>query len=673
MLANRISFTMDLQGPSFLTDTACSSSMYALDCAFSALMSGECDAALVGGANLLLHPYVTLQFARLGVLAPDGYCRAFDADASGYTRSEAIGVIFLQKAKDAKRCYGSLLYSKANNDGYKEEGITYPSGKMQQKLLNEFYDELGMDPSTIDYVEAHCTGTKAGDPEECDALDKVFCKGRKEPLLVGSVKSNMGHSESTSGVCSIAKCILAMENELIPPNIHFKRLRPGIVALEEGRLKVVDEVTKLPGDLIAVNSFGFGGGNAHALLRANPKRKINHGSPLDNLPRLIVWSGRTEDGVNTILDDFESRPLDAEYSALLHSTQSSSVPALVWKGYGLYSHKEGENAHCLSREVQYYSGLKRPIVLIFSGMGSQWIGMGTDLMQIPIFRNAIEVCQKALFSKGVDVIKIITSTDPNTFDNILNSFVGIAAIQIGLVDILKTLNIVPDYIIGHSVGELGCGYADGCFTAEQMILSAYSRGMASNESNIIHGSMAAVGLGYKKMKQMVPQGIEIACHNSATSCTLSGPTELIESYVKQLQEQKIFARTVPTSNIPYHSSYIAEMGPRLLSRLNQIIPNPKKRSGKWLSSSVPKSRWDSPESQYCSALYHTNNLLSQVLFEETFALLPSNSLTIEIAPHGLLQAILKRSMPNGVHVGLTQRNSQENVKHFINALGRYFL
>ncbi|XP_063702664.1 fatty acid synthase-like [Culicoides brevitarsis] len=673
MLANRISFTMDLEGPSFLTDTACSSSMYALDCAFSALMSGECDAALVGGANLLLHPYVTLQFARLGVLAPDGYCRAFDADASGYTRSEAISVIFLQKAKDAKRVYGSLLYSKANNDGYKEEGITYPAGKMQQKLLNEFYDDLGVDPSTVDYVEAHCTGTKAGDPEECDALDKVFCVGRKEPLLVGSVKSNMGHSESTSGVCSITKCILAMETELIPPNIHFKRIRPGITALEEGRLKVVDEVTPLPGDLIAVNSFGFGGGNAHALLRANPKRKINHGAPLDDLPRLIVWSGRTEDAVNTVLDDFETRPLDAEYCALIHSTQSSSVPALVWKGYGLYSHKEGENALRLSREVQYHSGLKRPIVFIFSGMGSQWIGMGTDLMRIPIFRKAIDLCQKVLEPKGLDVIKIITSTDPSTFDNILHSFVGIAAIQIGLVDILNALNIVPDYIIGHSVGELGCGYADGCFTAEQMILSAYSRGMASIESNVIHGTMAAVALGYKKIVKMLPPGIEVACHNSSTSCTLSGPTDLIVNYVKQLTDQKIFARTVQTSNIPYHSSYIKEMGPKLLARLNEVIPNPKKRSAKWLSSSVPKSQWDKVESQYCSAEYHTNNLLSHVLFEETSALLPSNALTIEIAPHGLMQAILKRSMPTGVHVGLTQRGSEENTKYFINALGKLFI
>jgi fatty acid synthase len=149
MLANRVSYTLGLTGPSFLTDTACSSSMYALDCAFSAIRNGECDAAIVGGANLLLHPYTTLQFARLGVLSSDGYCRPFDHEGTGYTRSEAICVLYLQKAQDAKRVYANLLYSKTNCDGYKEEGITFPSRKMQTELLTEFYKEINIDPSTI--------------------------------------------------------------------------------------------------------------------------------------------------------------------------------------------------------------------------------------------------------------------------------------------------------------------------------------------------------------------------------------------------------------------------------------------------------------------------------------------------------------------------------------------
>lgn len=169
--------------------------------------------------------------------------------------------MYLQRAKDAKRIYANVVYSKANCDGYKIEGITYPSGDMQQALLTEFYDDLKIDPTTISYVEAHSTGTFVGDPEECRALDNIFCKNRSEPLLVGSVKSNIGHTESTSGVCSIAKAILTFENGRIPPNINFEKFRPTIPALAEKRMIVCNETMPFNGDRIAINSFGFGGAN----------------------------------------------------------------------------------------------------------------------------------------------------------------------------------------------------------------------------------------------------------------------------------------------------------------------------------------------------------------------------------------------------------------------------
>lgn len=201
------------------------------------------------------------QTCRLGVIAKDGFCRPFDNKASGYTRSEAICVMYLQRKRDAKRIYANLVYSKVNCDGFKPEGITYPSREMQQTLLTEFYDDLQLDPKTIPYVEAHATGTVVGDPEECKALDNVFCKNRRDPLLVGSVKSNIGHSESASGACSITKVILTFENGLIPPNIHFEEIRPTIPALVEKRMIVCSETTPFKGDKIAINSFGFGGAN----------------------------------------------------------------------------------------------------------------------------------------------------------------------------------------------------------------------------------------------------------------------------------------------------------------------------------------------------------------------------------------------------------------------------
>ncbi|TMW48491.1 hypothetical protein DOY81_006418, partial [Sarcophaga bullata] len=286
MMANRISYALGLQGPSFLVDTACSSSMYALDNAFTALRNGEIDAAIIGGSNLLLHPFVTLQFARLGVLASDGYCRPFDKNASGYTRSEAVNCLFLQRKRDAKRVYASVVYSKTNCDGFKPEGITYPSGKLQEKLLREFYEEVNVTPDDLGYLEAHSTGTIVGDPEECRAIDNVLCSQRTSPLLVGSVKSNVGHSESASGINSLIKACFAFENNEIPPNINFEEVKPEIPSLAEGRLVVVNNVTRLDKPYIGVNSFGFGGANAHALLKAFEKPKINGGVPEDNIPRL---------------------------------------------------------------------------------------------------------------------------------------------------------------------------------------------------------------------------------------------------------------------------------------------------------------------------------------------------------------------------------------------------
>lgn len=605
------------------------------------------------------------------MLASDGVCRPFDEKASGYSRAEAVSVLFLQRRRDAKRIYSHAVYSKTNCDGFKNEGLHYPSGHVQKKLLHEFYEDINIAPSSVAYVEAHSTGTIAGDPEECIAIDEVFSKGRKGPLLIGSVKSNMGHSEATSGICSIVKTIIALETQKIPPNINFTQPREAIPSLIEGRLKVVSEATDLPGDLISVNSFGFGGANAHALFKANPKVKINKGIPSDDIPRLVVWSGRSVEAVNSILDSVTKQPLDAEYVALLQHSQLDSVPANLYRGYGVYTQSGNvNNATVAMRDVQHFNGVKRPVVWMYSGMGSQWAGMGRDLMKIPIFNAAVEKCHQTLVVHGLNLKEIITSPDATMFDNILHSFVGIAAVQIGLTDVLTALKLKPDHIIGHSVGELGCAYADGCMTAEEMILSAYSRGMASLESKVVQGSMAAVGLGFNELSIILPEGVEIACHNSAESCTISGPAGNIAKFVEDLKKQGFFAKEVACSNIPYHSSFIAQMGPVLLKKLKNVIKSNKKRSPKWISSSFPESRWNEEKSKVSSPEYHTNNLLSPVLFEEASALLPKDAMIIEIAPHGLLQAIVKRAFPDAVNIPLTQRSHRNNDQFMFGAIGK---
>lgn len=203
-----------------------------------------------------------------------------------------------------------------------------------------------------------------------------------------------------------------------------------------------------------------------------------------------------------------------------------------------------------------------------------------------------------------------------------------------------------------------------------MILAAYYRGKVSVETEKIFGSMAAVGLGYKKIRNLLPADIEVACRNSSISSTISGPAKSVEAFVADLKSQGTFAKEVACSNIAYHSRYIADMGPKLLDLLSDMIKHPKKRSEKWLSTSIPQSKWDLEESQYSSAQYHTNNLLNPVLFEDTFAMIPNHALTIEIAPHGLLQAIIKKSKSKAIHIPLTQRGNPDNTQFLLTALGK---
>lgn len=410
------------------------------------------------------------------------------------------------------------------------------------------------------------------------------------------------------------------------------------------------------------------------LLARFEKEKINSGLPNDSIPRLVLWAGRTQAAVEKVFDTLETKPIDAEFIGLLHNIQKYDQTGLLYRGFSILE-KDDENnnstAKCRNRMIEHFDADKpKPLIWVFTGMGSQWTGMATSLMQIDMFRETIQKCHKILKPSGLDLLSIVTSTDPTTFDNIILSFVGIAAIQIAIVDILRVLGVPFDYCIGHSVGELGCSYADNTITAEQMLWAAYERGVVSVETKVTYGSMAAVGLSYEEVKGMLPDTIEVACHNSLNSSTISGPKDDVTKFVNELTKKNVFAKEVACSNIPYHSKYIAELGPKLLKKLRKIIPDPKRRSEKWISTSVPKEDWDKEGSQLSSAEYHTNNMLCPVLFEEAARNLPEDAITIEIAPHGLLQAIVKKCLPNAVHIPLTQRGNKENNLFFLSSLGK---
>ncbi|XP_063530101.1 fatty acid synthase-like [Cydia strobilella] len=688
MISNRVSYAFDLKGPSISMDTACSSAMNAMALAVNDIRSGRCDSAIVAGTNLCLDPASSLNYHRLTMLSPDGRCAAFDHTGRGYVRSEAVVAVLLQRRRDARRVYCTVRGVGINNDGYKEQGITYPRGAMQRRLAQETFEEARLQPQDVVYVEAHGTGTKvkgrfclrvifvfcdsllindvlqAGDPEEVNAIAELFCKDRRTPLLLGSVKSNMGHAEPASGLCSIAKLVVAMERGVIPGNLHFNTPNKNIPAFRDGRIQVVDKNTEWQGGLVAINSFGFGGSNAHIILEGGSgARPPPAAYPA---PRLLLASGHTGEAVERMLRLAAAHPCDAELHALMDAVHARAIPGHLLRGYAVLSPTS------LQLEVLESEAEPRPIWFMFSGMGSQWAGMARTLLRVPVFAASIARLAAALEPHGVNLLHLITDAPGAAFDDVINSVVSIVAVQVALVDVLRELGVRPDGIIGHSVGEVGCAYADECLSAEQAVLCALWRGRSIVDAKLPPGAMAAVGLSWKDARRRCPADVEPACDNSADSVTVSGPPASIEKFVAELTAEGIFARRVNSSGVAFHSSYVAGAAPQSLDLLTQLIPAPKTRSARWHSSSVPQEQWESNLARMCDAAYFVNNLVSPVRFASVLALVPARALMLEVAPHALLQAIVRRALPDALHVPLVRRDVPDALVHFLAAVGKTY-
>uniref|UniRef100_A0A3Q4I571 Fatty acid synthase n=1 Tax=Neolamprologus brichardi TaxID=32507 RepID=A0A3Q4I571_NEOBR len=562
MLANRLSYFFDFSGPSTAIDTACSSSLLALENAFHAIRQGHCDAALVGGVNLLLKPNTSVQFMKLGMLSPEGTCKSFDASGNGYCRSEAAVAVLLTKRPAARRVYATVINAGNNTDGYKEQGVTFPSGEMQQRLVRSLYQEAGVSPEQVEYIEAHGTGTKVGDPQEVNGIVSVFCESKREPLLIGSTKSNMGHPEPASGLAALAKVLLSLERGVWAPNLHFLHPNPDIPALADGRVRVVDRPVPVRGGVVGINSFGFGGSNVHVILR--PAEKSAASASPGKLPRTLQACGRTETAVSSVLQKGKEHAADDAFLSLLNDVSGAPAASMPYRGFALI----GSQSDVV--EVQQVPGAARPLWYVCSGMGTQWAGMGRSLMQLPDFRDSILRSDAALKETGLVVSRLLMEAQEDTFEDTVHAFVGLAAVQIAQIDLLTELGLQPDGIVGHSVGELACGYADRSLSHSEALLAAYWRGRCIKEARLPPGGMAAVGLTWEECIAQCPEGVVPACHNAEDTVTISGPQEAVSAFVSELKQQGVFAKEVRSAGVAFHSYYMASIAPALLAALKKV-------------------------------------------------------------------------------------------------------
>ncbi|PYI20858.1 putative polyketide synthase [Aspergillus violaceofuscus CBS 115571] len=604
IMSNRISHVFNLHGPSFTLDTACSSSVYALHQALTAMKIGDCDSCIVASANLIMSPELHIGAAKGGVLSPTGTCHTFDASADGYGRAEGVNAIYIKRLSAALRDGNpvrAVIRGSAINANGKTPGISLPSRELQETVMRKAYQNAGLDFASTDYVECHGTGTPVGDPIEVDAVGRCFSPRPEVQLLIGSVKTNVGHSEAASGLTSVLKVAMAFENAKIPPSRGVVKLNPKLI-LEERNLKIATKVEEWPRALrrASVNSFGYGGANAHVILESiqsylgdNYREQIRSisGPSVSETPQLLVLPvsassiSSLEARMKGVARAVAQNP-GQEALANLAYTLTKGRDHLQYRSFHIASADGklnlGEDAATPGRSDKGY-----PFAFVFTGQGAQYAGMAKELLlQSEHFRATIHGLDRVLqrlpvpYAPNWTIEQTLLNDDPKTSDinKVTHSQPICTAIQIGIIELLRSWDVQPAAVVGHSSGEIAAAYAAGLLSSTQAILVAYYRGYAVGKLQT-KGSMMAAGIGAEAAKQLIKsQGLEtqvqVACVNAPESVTLSGSSEAVDAIHEELQAQKKFARKLDTGGRAYHSHMMKEVGPLYEELLADLLTLP---------------------------------------------------------------------------------------------------
>ncbi|EOD64939.1 type I polyketide synthase, partial [Amycolatopsis vancoresmycina] len=545
--ANRLSYLLDLRGPSLTLDTACSSSLVAVHQAVQSLRRGESELALVAGVNVLLSPGITAGFQRAGVLAADGRCKPFDAGADGIARGEGCGVVVLKPLRAARgdRVLAVIRGSAVNSDG-RSNGLTAPNPDAQVALLRDAYSAAGVDPSSVDYVEAHGTGTPLGDPLEAGALATVLGAGREpgRPVLLGSVKSNLGHLEGAAGITGLLKVVLAMTHRRLPPSLHFRAPNPHI---DFTGLRVVAAGTDWPrysGTARAgVSAFGFGGTNAHVVLEEWPSFPPRAG---DGGPQVFALSARSAEVLRARAGELADwlaegdLPLDAVAATLAHRREHLPVRGAV------VAERRDDVVDAL-RDLADGRGITGDDpagapVFVFSGYGSQWSGMGRELLgSEPAFRAEIDALDPIFRAEaGFSLRDALQRELPDLAATQLTLF----GMQLALAALWRAHGVTPAAVLGHSLGEVAAAVVAGALDVASglKVMAARARLLAEVDARG-GGAMAVVELSAAELADF--PGVTIAVYASPIQCTISGAADRVDAVVAHAERLGRLARRLP--------------------------------------------------------------------------------------------------------------------------------
>ena len=658
--ANRLSYFFDLRGSSMAVDSACSSALVALNEAVHGILDGRAEMALVGGVNLLLSPHFFVGFSRAGMLSQDGQCRSFAKDAKGYVRAEGGGILLikpLSKAvRDGNRIHAVIRGCGSNNDG-QTQGIAVPSGERQEELLKSIYRRFGINPDELGYLEAHGTGTFVGDPIEADAIGRALGKNRKLPLPIGSVKSNIGHLEPASGIAGIMKAIGMLKRGIVPRSLFSDDLNKEI-PFDSLNIRVVRENEPLARNnapaLVGVNSFGFGGTNAHVVLQEFPdeKDKVTNSSrnPSVRLPisarsetALRQMSGRVAD----FLADSSVSLDDVAYTAAYHRTHhpyrlsvSSGDRESVINALRNFANRQATEL--------IHDGLsiaKNPkIAFVFAGNGAQGTEEGLrQLIQDPVLKEDVErVDEMTRELAGWSFLEQFLRPESEREHSSMTIIQPLCfAIQLGLAKALMEEGLVPDAVMGHSFGELAAACCAGNISMPDALRVILCR-TSIQEMTCGKGSMAALSLGEKEtMEWIAPYegAVEIAAVNSPNAVTLTGENRALKDI-----EQRAFRRGIDYRYLgleyPFHSRHLDFGEQRMIEELKVLFPSKAKIP---FYSSVIGARISS---DLVDGSYWWRNMRQPVLFSQAMASLldDGHAIFVEIGAYPIMQAYMRHSI-----------------------------
>ncbi|MGH7993940.1 MAG: type I polyketide synthase, partial [Limisphaerales bacterium] len=563
--ANRISYCFDLSGPSMAIDTACSSALNACHVACQSLRSGDCQMAVVAGVNALINHDNFVAFSRMSMLSPDGRCKAFDASANGFVRAEGVGAIILKSLSralaDGDKIHAVIRSTAANQDG-RTNGITVPSLQAQAALVREACQAADILPGEINYIEAHGTGTPVGDPIEANALGMALGEDRRQPCPIGSVKTNIGHLEAAAGMASLIKVALILKHREIPPSLHFKKPNPNI-DFEKLGLRVVRRREKFPahaGRLLAgINSFGFGGANAHVILETAPEKAVRKKSAPAKSTRkhlLLALSANTPEALKAVAKNYGAR-------LAKKGTDAGAVCATAATRRSHFSHRlciiAGSDSKLAQRLRDFSAGRAAPAIVtgeasagshpafVFSGQGPQWWGMGRGLLKAErTFRKKIEECDKLFreFGKWSLLAELGRNGKSSRLQQTAIAQPAIFALQVALAELWQSWGVQPGAVVGHSVGEIAAAYVAGVLDLREAARVIFHRGRCMNHAPDT-GRMLAAGLGAEAAQKLAGDfsgEVNIAAFNSPKSVTFSGEGAVLKKIAHTLETRGVFNR-----------------------------------------------------------------------------------------------------------------------------------